>query len=582
MTYRAACGPSAIASSAIATSPRATTSSSSVCVMWTRRYGDLRVPRGPAGALSGSDSPAGARGGELRLRSGSVRAYGRAGPHDRRRPPLHEPRWQRRRDARGQRTQPVQSREPGRPARARIEAGDGSAEPRAGIQSGRCRAPMCCWRPIGAWCRKTAFPRKPGASSRRYEKTASASISSTGRRTNPASRRATVFRRYLAAAPEKSFVSLWLSPFARTAYRQRDEDTRLLRDLEVLELERTDASLPDWLAERGLADGGLHAEERKLVRRYAEQRDIVALAGARSAGADHLRARHRIPARVPGLPRREREQDPRRREPRRRGGSADARGTPERDRDRCAPFERRARRCCYRRAPSDEAADAFRLVLAAVLLGLCTLAIVRWQIAVDGGVGAQAATDLEDARRTLTYLPTDDGWMTFPLRPARSALRIVTTANFDADAATVADAPERLPYVLEYRLIDADGGESERSYHEAATLDPASSPTASIWICPTRPPPRRSCAWTSGSIPRRIRVRARPIDDRIRDIGFRAYLEEPVSERARDTRWQRLTRAQQQRLFAGNLYRRSFRARPSAPRSAFHAGYRSARGRGGH
>jgi len=82
---------------------------------------------------------------------------------------------------------------------------------------------------------------------------------------------------YLRSSRNKSFTIAWLSPGARTQFNDQGSDDSNFAIVQSLGIEVRTVSLETWLAERTIAGTSVSREQRELVRRFIQQRDVVAL-----------------------------------------------------------------------------------------------------------------------------------------------------------------------------------------------------------------------------------------------------------------------------------------------------------------
>ncbi|HSG88228.1 MAG TPA: hypothetical protein VLA56_03395 [Pseudomonadales bacterium] len=202
-----------------------------------------------------------------------------------------------------------------------------------------------------------------------------------------------------------------------------------------------------------------------------------------------------------------------------------------------------------------------RQLLLAFVLGTGLL-LAGGQYLRSGGAGNDfdGGLDIEGARRSITYLAIGPGqWLEFAIPKGTPSLRLFSNANIRLGAVDTAD-PLRIDYRIEFVLVGQDGvAEGPVTYAETGILDPHEIEQRRYTDQSLVP---------SGSqvlhvdlrdrSPTAIRVRWATDDVRVVDVGVRLSAEELIGERAASVRWQRLSRREQERLYAGSVYPAAF------------------------
>ena len=155
----------------------------------------------------------------------------------------------------------------------------------------------------------------------------------------------------------------------------------------------------------------------------------------------------------------------------------------------------------------------------------------------------------------------------FVLPASASAVRILTNPGLrDIEAArrdAKANRDRRWQYALEVEEIRADGARTKRVHAFRRTLAEVTLPgggggSGSFYLEKDAPVPMASAPlrldFAGGAWPERLRIRLLSADPDIADVLLRLATPEPLSQRAAETAWRRLSDEQRTRLAAGNLY----------------------------
>lgn len=166
--------------------------------------------------------------------------------------------------------------------------------------------------------------------------------------------------------------------------------------------------------------------------------------------------------------------------------------------------------------------------------------------------------DLKARPSTVYFLPQGD-WLTFPVIGQAARLRILTHAGVEPEA----ERDVLLRYALEYQLLDSDMTPLHKGHYTQQTRVPTPRVKEGVPIVRNLYTDRALAVAAGQSFHVRldglartayVRLRLAPLSPPLKNVAVRVYYEERMSERQASVAWERLSRAQQQRLSRGALY----------------------------